>query len=219
MRIRQQLAEFIPLVAQVIDQTVERVLHGQSVPAASKLVSLFEPHTQIIVRGKPKPRDSEFGHKVHFAEVEHGLISYWQVIVAGNPPDDQLLRPVLAHHLQTFGHAPTWLAGDRGVFSPENERLAQQLGIKHIALPQPGYRSPQRQAHEKQHWFKQGQRFRNGIEGRISVVRRTVQLKRCPYHGLDGFERWIGWGVFVANVVTMARLIHRRSTRKRHHKT
>jgi IS5 family transposase len=209
----------MPLVAQVIEQTVKRVLNDQSLPASAKLVSLFEPHTQIIRRGKPKPRDTEFGHKVNFAEVEHGLISYWQVIATGNPPDAHLLPPVLQHHRKTFGHAPDMLAGDRGVFSPENERLARRLGVKHIALPKPGYRDAQRQAHEKELWFKQAQRFRNGIEGRISVVRRTVQLKRCPYHGLDGVERWIGWGVFVANVVTMARLIHQRSTRKRQHKS
>jgi IS5 family transposase len=86
------------------------------------------------------------------------------------------------------------LAGDQGVFSPANERLAQRLGVKQIAIPQPGPKTAQRRAHEKQAWFKQGQRFRNGIEGRISVVRRTVQLARCPYQGLEGFEQWIGWG-------------------------
>jgi len=218
-RIGQQLAEFTPLVKQVIEQTVARVLNGQSLPAAAKLVSLCEPHTQILRRGKAKPHDTEFGHKVNFAEVEHGLISHWQVIGTGNPPDARLLPAALTHHTKTFGHPPNLLAGDRGLFSPENESLAEQLGVQHIALPKPGYRSTERQAHEQQTWFKDGQRFRNGIEGRISVVRRTVQLKRCPYHGLDGFERWIGWGVFVANLVTMARLIHRRSNRKRHHKT
>lgn len=216
-RVRHQLGEFMPLVEQAIDQAVRRILNGEAVPASAKVVSLFEPHTQIIQRGKAPPHETEFGHKVNYAEVEHGLISDWQVIAKGNPPDDPLLPPLLRRHRKRFGHAPRLLAGDRGVFSPENEDLARQMGVKHIAIPQCGQRTPQRQAQEKERWFKKGQRFRNGIEGRISVVKRTVQLTRCPYRGLDGFERWIGWGILVANLVVIARALHKRHHRRRHH--
>jgi IS5 family transposase len=214
VRLAQSLTHFIPLVEQVIDQAAQRVLQGKTVPANAKIVSLFEPQTQIIRRGKAPPHETEFGHKVNYAEVEHGLISDWDVIGLGNPPDERMLPPFLHRHLKRFGHAPRVLAGDRGIFSPANERLAQRLGVKQIALPQPGSRTLKRKAHEKQRWFKQGERFRNGIEGRISVVKRTVQLRRCPYHGLDGFERWVGWGIVVANLVVVARLIHKRRHRK-----
>jgi IS5 family transposase len=210
-----QICEFLPLVEQVIDQAVRRVLQGESVPAQDKLASLFEPHTQIICRGKAPPHETEFGHKVNYAEVEHGLISDWQVIAQGNPPDEQMLPSFLHRHCQRFGHAPHVLAGDRGLFSPDNERLARKLGIAQIALPQTGSRTAEREAHEKQAWFKQAQRFRNGIEGRISVLKRTVQLKRCPLHDLDGFERWVGWGIIVANLVILARALHKRRHRKR----
>ncbi len=205
----------MPRIERVIEQTVRRVLQGETVPAEAKIVSLFEPHTQIIRRGKAPPHETEFGHKVNFAEVEHGLISDWEVIAQGNPPDARMLPPFLRQHRKRFGHAPRVLAGDRGVCSPENERLAQRLGVEQIVLPQRGRRSAERKAHEKQRWFKKGARFRNGIEGRISVVKRTVQLKRCLYHGLDGFERWIGWGIIVANLVVIARALHRRRHRKR----
>jgi IS5 family transposase len=210
-----QMNEFLPLVECAIDQAVRRVLQGESVPAEDKLVSLCEPHTQIICRGKAPPHETEFGHKVNYAEVEHGLISDWQVIAQGNPPDEQMLPPFLRRHCQRFGHAPTVLAGDRGLFSPNNERLAQKLGIAQIALPQTGARTAERQDYETQGWFKQAQRFRNGIEGRISVVKRTLQLQRCPLHGLDGFERWVGWGIIVANLVILARTLHKRRHRKR----
>jgi IS5 family transposase len=209
------LAEFLPLVKQALDQARRRVLQEEAVPAAEKMVSLFEPHTQIISRGKAKPHDTEFGHKVNYAEVEHGLISDWEVIATGNPPDDELLPAVLHRHVKRFGHAPRVLAGDRGVFSTNNEDLARQLGVEHIALPQTGRRSAERQAHERQAWFKQGQRFRNGIEGRISVVRRTLQLTRSPNRGLSGFERWIGWGILVANLVVRARTLHQRRRRRK----
>lgn len=210
-----QLDEVRPLVERVIDQATRRVLQGENVPAQQKVASLWEPHTQIIRRGKPQPHETEFGHKVNYAEVEHGLISDWQVCALGNPPDAEMLPPFLKQHCKRFGHAPRVLAGDRGLFSPDNEHLAHSLGIAQIAIPHTGERTPERIVYEKQHWFKKEQRFRNGIEGRISVVKRTVQLKRCPAHGSDGFERWIGMGILVANLVIIARLLHNRHHRKR----
>ena len=215
-RLAQALGSVIPLVEQALGQAVRRVLDNESLPAAEKVVSLCEPHTQIIRRGKPGPRETEFGHKVNYAEVEGGLLSDWQLVATGNPPDEQLLPEILHRHCHRFGHAPRVLAGDQGLFSPANERLAQRLGVKQIAIPQPGPKTAERRAHEKQPWFKHGQRFRNGIEGRISVVRRTVQLARCPYHGLEGFERWIGWGIMVANLVVLARRRHKRRRRHKH---
>ena len=211
-RVHQRLLGLLPLVEQVIQQAVRRLFHRQAVPASAKLVSLFEPHTQILRRGKAPPRDTEFGHKVNYSEVEPGLISDWQVIAQGNPPDEQLLPALLRHHQKRFGQGPRLLAGDRGLFSPRNEHLARRLGVRQICLPQPGPKTEQRRRQERQAWFKQGQRFRNGIEGRISVVRRTVQLARCPYHGLGGLERWVGWGILVANLVVMAR----RQSKRRH---
>ena len=213
-RLAQAVGAFLPLVEQAIGQAVRRVLGNEALPAHEKVVSLCEPQTQIIRRGKPGPRETEFGHKVNYAEVEGGFLSAWQLIATGNPPDEQLLPEILRRHCPRFGHAPRLLAGDQGLFSPANERLAQRLGVKQIAIPQPGSKTAQRQAHEKQAWFKHGQRFRNGIEGRISVVRRTVQLARCPNHGLEGFERWVGWGILVANLVTLARRRHRRRRHK-----
>lgn len=213
-RLVQQLAELIPLVHQAIEQTEQRILQDHSVAAPEKILSLFEAHTQVIRRGKAKPRETEFGHKVNYGEVEHGFISDWQVIEHGNPPDDSLLPPVVQQHRDRFGHRPKLLVGDRRVFSPENEALARRLHIRHIVLPKPGHKDKRRRRREKQTWFKQGLRFRNGIEGRISVVKRTMQLSRCPCHGYERFEQWIGWGVLTANLVTMARQYRKRHRRK-----
>ena len=209
-----QLLQLQPLIESVIEQARRRVLQGEAVPAQEKVASLWEPHTQIIRRGKPQPHETEFGHKVDYAEVEHGLISDWQIIARGNPPDAERLPPLLQQHCQRFGHAPHMLAGDRGLFSADNERLARSLGVVHIVLPQTGRPTPERSVYEKQDWFKKGLYFRNGIEGRISVVKRTVQLRRCPTHGFDGFERWVGMGILVANMVIIARLQGRRHHRK-----
>lgn len=105
-RVVQQFAQFIPLVEQVVEQTIRRVLNGEAVPATSKVVSLFEPHTQIICRGKAPPHETEFGHKVNYAEAEGGFLVDWNIIAQGNPPDETLLPPALRHHIQLFGHAP-----------------------------------------------------------------------------------------------------------------
>ena len=214
-RLFQQLGEWMLLVEHAIDQAERRNLQEHPLTAEDKIVSLFEPHTQIIRRGKAPPHETEFGHKVNFAEVEHGLISDWHVVRLGNPLDEQMLPPLLRQHRRRFGHVPKVLAGDRGVFSPANEKLARRMGVKEIVLPQRGHCTAKRRAHEKQTWFKKGHRFRNGIEGRISVVKRTVQLRRCAYRGLDGFERWVGWGILVANLVVIARTLHKRRHRKR----
>lgn len=214
-RLAKQLTEMMSLVQPAIDQTEQRILQEQTVTAQDKVVSLFEPHTQIIRRGKAKPHETEFGHKVNYAEVEHGFISDWQVIEQGNPSDADLLPLILHQHRDRFGHAPHLLAVDRGAFSPENEALARHMRIQHIVLPKPGYRDGRRKRREKQAWFKRGQRFRNGIEGRISVVKRTMQLSRCPLHGFERFEQWIGWGVLTANLVIMARLYRQRHRRRR----
>jgi IS5 family transposase len=208
------LTHYLPLVQQVIDQTQRRVFAHQTVPAQEKIVSLFEPHTAIICRGKPGPQETEFGCKVWFAEVDGGLISEYRLL-KGNPPDDQHWPATLHHHLTLFGHPPEVATGDRGVFSAANEQLAQDCGVKHVALPQTGAKDADRKAHEAQPWFKAALRFRAGIEGRISGLKRARGLDRCLNRGETGMERWLGWGVITNNLAIIAtKLAHRRATRK-----
>lgn len=199
--LRQQLVAFIPRVAQVIAQTTRRVLQGQEVPAEEKLVSLFEPHSQIIKRGKPQ-RDVEFGRKVWLDEVDGGIISHFRVL-EGNAPDSSQWRLSLDQHVQQFSHPPNWASADRGVYSEANERYAQDLGVSRMILPKAGAKSPARRQHERQAWFRRGRRWHAGVEGRISVLKRKHGLARCLDHGEDGFGRWVGWGVIAANVAVI----------------
>jgi IS5 family transposase len=133
------LQHYLPLVRRVIAQTRRRVFDGQSVPAAKKLVSLFEPHTAVIRRGKTPPRDTEFGRKIWYSEVDGGLISDYRLL-RGNPPDEQQWAASIDQHQKLFGHPPKLATADRGVFSPANEQLAREAGIEFIALPQPGHK-------------------------------------------------------------------------------
>jgi IS5 family transposase len=202
-RVREKLDHFLPLVDQAIDQATRRVLHGESVPADEKLLSLFEPHTQLIKRHKAG-KEVEFGQKLWLGEVEGGIISEYRLLDHGGGLDHPELPASLDAHQQRFGRPPNLLAGDRGVFSAENEALAHTLKIKHIVLPKTGRVSQARQVYEQQRWFRCGFRFRAGIEGRIRVLKRDYGLDRCRDHGEDGMDRWVGWGVVTANLVKIA---------------
>jgi IS5 family transposase len=204
-RLIEQLTAFIPRVQQVMRQSQRRVLNNERVPARDKLVSLFEPHTAIIRKGKAG-KDVEFGRVVWLDEVEGGIVSRY-AILPGNPPDADQLRPSLDHHRQILGTAPHLLTADRKVFSPQGEAYAHKQGVKYVAIPKPGARSPARQAHEAQPWFRSGRNWRAGIDARISLLKRRFRLRRCLYHGQAGMHRWVGWGVIAYDLWAIARQV------------
>lgn len=201
-RLKMTLQTFLPRVEQVIRQTTRRVIHGETLRAGEKLVSLFEPHTAIIRKGKAG-KLTEFGRVLWLAEAEGGIITQARVL-EGNPDDAAQLLPSLDHHLQQFGHPPHLLAGDGKLATPTNEQTAQQRGVRHVVLPRPGRKSAARQAHERQRWFRRGRNWRAGIEGRISGLKRRHGLDRCGYHGDDGMQRWVGWGVLAHDLRMIA---------------
>jgi IS5 family transposase len=212
-RLRAQIDQVLPLVQQAIEQAVRRVLHGESVPAKEKIVSLFEPHTQIIQRHKAG-RPVEFGRKLWLEEVDGGLVSGYRLLPEAGQ-DQAYLAASLAAHQRRFGHPPWLLTGDRGVSSPTNEALAQQAGVRRIALPANGKVSAARQAHERTPQFRRADRFRAGVEGRIRVLQRDFGLERCPDHGEDGMGRWVGWGVLTHTLAKIAQTLARRTAARR----
>ncbi len=203
-RLVERFEHFLPLVGQAISQATRRVIDGEVVPNKEKLLSLFEPHTQVIVRHKAgKP--TEFGRKVVLDEVDGGIVSRYEIVKDGGGQDYPYLRASLEGHQKRFGKPPELLAGDRGVSTPDNERLAKEFGVKHVVLPRVGQVSAERRQLERQGWFRRGFRFRAGIEGRISVLKRCQELDVCLNHGEDGFGRWVGWGIVTANLLRIAR--------------
>jgi IS5 family transposase len=209
VQLAESLARYVPLVQQVIEQTARRVFQKVQVAAAQKVVSLFEPHSAVIRRGRPTPRETEFGRKVWFSEVEGGILSDYRLL-QGNPPDEQRWATSVQQHAKLFAHPPEVATADRGVFSPANEQLAHEHHIAHVALPQRGYKSVARAQYEDQRWFKAALKFRAGIEGRISALKRARGLERCLNHGENGMLRWIGWGVITNNLIVIATKLARR---------
>ena len=190
-RAQRRLQQMRPLVERVLAQTRARVLGGDThVP--DKVLSVFEPHTETIRKGKiAKP--NEFGQLVTIQESEHQIITAYEVHTT-RPADVTLWTPALDRHQTIFGRAPDIAAGDRGFSSARNEQAALDRGVRRVILPRRGPKSPARRAYERQRWFRRGQRWRVGCEGRISVLKRRHGLRRCRYHGGDGMARWVGSG-------------------------
>jgi transposase, IS5 family len=167
-QLRQQITHYCDLADRVIEQTRRRVLLGEQVPNDQKVYSIFEAHTDLIKRGKVlKP--VEFGHKVFLAESAQGLITDYRVL-EGNPADSDHVEASLERHQQTFQHPPEWYAGDRGFYSADNVQHCQKAEVDRVCIPQRGgKKTAEQEALERNPAFKKAQRFRVGIEGRISV--------------------------------------------------
>jgi IS5 family transposase len=212
--LRKEIDHYGELGNRVMDQACRRVLQGEQVPTAEKIYSIFETHTDLIKRGKVQT-PIEFGHKVFLAESAQGLITQYEVL-EGNPGDDQQVEPSLKRHKETFGHAPALYGSDRGFFSETNVKSCKQNGVKVVSIPQRGgKKTAERKAYEKSPAFKKGQRFRAGIEGRISVLFRGRGMKRCLAEGHERFELWVGAAVLANNLMRIAALLTERTRRKR----
>jgi IS5 family transposase len=204
-KLSEEISHFAQLLKRALLQTHRRVFEGEQVSATEKLLSIFEEHTAIIRRGKAR-KQTEFGRKVWLSEVEGGIVSGFRIL-EGNAGDEAQLRPALEDHLRLFGKVPELVAADRNVHSKDNELVAKELGVEKVCLPKAGKKSTERKEHERQRWFKRARRFRAGIEGRISVMKRREYLGRCRDKGEEGFGRWVGWGVLTGNLGTIAQTL------------
>jgi IS5 family transposase len=195
---RKQLDEMIPRVRQVLRQTRERVLRGNT-KADGKLLSIFETHSEVIRKGKAH-KPNEFGKLVLIQEAENQIVTDYQVCEQ-RPADSTLLEGCLQQHVEQFGRAPKRVAADPGFFSAANEFRAHQMGVSRVSIPSHDTKSPARKQRQKQGWFKGLQKWRTGCEGRISVLKRRHGLRRSLYKGPDGIQRWVGLGVIADNVI------------------
>ena len=147
---------------------------------------------------------------VKLQEAEHQTITDY-VVYDHRPSDSDLLIPALETHVQALGRAPHLLAGDAGFYSSTNDATAHAQGVTRVCIPNRNTKSPERRREQKQRWFKNGQKWRTGCEGRISVVKRRHGLTRCRYKGDDGMKRWVGLGVIADNLINMGLVLARRT--------
>jgi IS5 family transposase len=194
------LSHYLDLGSKVVDQTERRVLRGESVPAQEKIVSIFEPHTDIIVKDR---RQTLYGHKVFFNVGASGMIID-MLMERGNPSDATRAIPMLERHRSIMGSVPEQAAFDAGFTSTANVKAASELGVKDAAFAKKGtidvlegVRSPQR--------HKKLQRFRAGVEGIISFTKRCFGLDRCLWRGYRSFQAYAWASVLATNLLLLAR--------------
>jgi len=202
-RLRGQLGEWIEAAEKVVRQTQEVIKGNRRLPR--RLVSLFDVDARPIKRGKART-DTEFGRKVLLGETDHGIISTYQVL-QDNPSDTALLKPVVRGHRRLFRKRLKAVAGDRGFYSQANEDWLKDSGVKQVSIPKRGKVREDRRRYQKQSWFKRLQRFRAGIEARISLLKRKFGLKRSRMRGNPGVNIWVGQGIFAHNLWKATRIV------------
>jgi len=197
---RAYLERMIPLVRQLMHQARERIFKGNT-HLPGKLVSLFEPHTEVIRKGKAA-KPTEFGKMVKVQEAEAQIVTHYEVY-AERPSDSDLLLPAIATHEELVGRKPYLVTADAAFFSQRNENSAHARGVKRVAIPNRSTKSKERKLLEKKRWFRNAQRWRTGSEGRISLLKRRHGLSRCRYQGMPGIQRWVGLGVIADNLINI----------------
>ncbi|MDH3439088.1 MAG: ISNCY family transposase [Betaproteobacteria bacterium] len=195
-----RLRDVLALLDRVLDQTRRRVLDGEAVPAAEKIVSIFEPHADILVKGQ---RDVHYGHKVCLTGGRSSLILDY-VVEAGNPTDTTLLRRTLERHIDLFGEAPRQACFDGGFASQANLESAKALGVEDIAFHRTA--GLEISAMVRSAWvFRRLRNWRSGIEAVISTLKRAFRMNRCTWRGLASFQAYVGACVTSFNLIVLAR--------------
>jgi IS5 family transposase len=205
--LRKELDTMMPRVRQVIEQARARVFGGNThVP--EKIVSIFEPDTEVIRKGKAS-QPTEFGKMVKIQEAENQIITSYEVYEK-RPSDSALLIPAIESHEEQLGRVPHLVAGDAAFYSASNEKAAHDKGVKRVCVPNRNTTSAERKREQKKPWFRKGQKWRTGCEGRISVVKRRHGLNRCRDKGERGMRRWVGFGVIADNLINIGRALNSR---------
>ena len=198
-----ELLHFHELAQHVIDQARRRVLAGESVPNEEKLFSLFEPHTELLKRGKAG-KDIEFGHMIQIQQVREKFITDYAVYEK-KPVEHSLLKPALASHRALFGQDPTQLTADKGYYQSMDAIEALEKTIDVVSIAKKGKRTVEETEREQDPLFREAQAFRAGVEGTISFLKRILRLARCFNRGWERFVATVGSTVFAHNLLVLAR--------------
>ncbi len=198
--LRFELDHYNELAARVVNQTERRVLFDEKVPASAKVVSIFEEHTDIIVKDK---RATHYGHKVCLTGGASNLIIDC-VITGGNPADSTLTDQMLERQKDIYGRYPLKVALDGGFTSRENLKKAKEKKIKDVCFAKK--RGLKIEDMCRSQWvYKRLRRFRAGIEAGISWLKRCFGLTRCMWKGLRSFKSYVWASIVSANLLTIAR--------------
>jgi IS5 family transposase len=188
---------------KVVDQARRRVLQDEVVPNAEKLFSIFEPHTELLKRGKAN-KEVEFGHMVNICQVESKFITDYEVF-AKKPVEHALIDGALDRHASLFGSMPVVLAADKGYWQDSFTRDHLRKQIEVVGIAKKGRCTQEEQAYERSLPFRLAQDFRAGVEGSISFLKRVLGLWRCMNKGFEHFVSTVASCVFAHNLLILSR--------------
>lgn len=206
--LREELTVMSDRVRQVVKQARARIFGGVT-QLPGKIVSLFEPHSEIIRKGKAS-KPTEFGKLVQVAEAENQIVTHYDVF-DHRPSDRELLTKAVATQRRRLGRVPQLVTADAGYYAQSHELAIAEMGVKRVAVPNRNTRSAERKTMERRRWFKKAQAWRTGCEGRISVLKRRHGLRRCLYRGVEGMKRWVGLGILADNLINIGKVIATRA--------
>jgi transposase, IS5 family len=199
----EELTHYIPLVGRVVDQAVRRVFEGEKVPSDEKPYSIFEEHTELLIRGKAN-KEIEFGHMVLIGQSEEKFITQYEVM-RHRVADKDLVDDILASHHELFGKVPDVFAADKGFYESMEKIEELEEEIETVSLCKKGRRNAEEEEREHGEAFRDGQRFRAGVEGTISVLKRAFKMLRCYFKGYNNYASSVGCAVFCHNLVLLTR--------------
>lgn len=197
------LVRFQALGQRVLDQARRRIIDGEAVPNEEKLFSIFEPHTELLKRGKAgKP--IEFGHMIQIQQVQAKFITDYEVFET-KPVEYKLLDASIQRHKELFGKHPKVLSTDKGYYESMEQITRLEKIIEVVGINKKGNRTPAETERETEPAFRHAQRFRAGVEGTISFLKRVLGLARCYSKGWEHYAAMIGATVLAHNLLILAR--------------
>ena len=200
--LKSRIDDMVGTVKKVIHQTKERVFGGNT-HVEGKIVSVFETTTEVIRKGKAS-KPTEFGKMIKIQEAENQIVIDFEVYDQ-RPSDSDLLIPAIETHQTLLGRTPDLAAADAAFYSAKNVAKAEEMGVKRVSVPNRSTKSAARKQFQKQRWFKKGQKWRTGCEGRISLLKRRHGLRRSLYKKDAGIKRWVGLGVISDNLINLGK--------------
>ena len=202
--LKREIEGMVETLEKVVSQTKARVFGGDT-HVEGKILSVFETSTEVIRKGKAS-KPTEFGKIVKIQEAENQIVIDFEVYDQ-KPSDSDLLIPAIEAHQTLMGRTPDLAAADAGFYSAKNVAEAEAMGVKRVSVPNRSTKSPARRQYQKQRWFKKGQKWRTGCEGRISLLKRRHGLRRSLYKKEAGMKRWVGLGVIADNLINLGRAL------------
>jgi len=202
-KLNKFLRHYCSLGLKVVDQARRRILQGEKVPNEEKIFSIFEPDTELLIRGKAgKP--IEFGHMVSIQQVEEKFITDYEVFKK-KPVEYELVDPILERHREFFGEYPKEFSADKGFYEcmEKIKELEEKIGT--VAIGKKGSRTEEEAERESSPAFKSAQRFRAGVEGSISFLKRLLGMWRCMNKGWQHYVSTVGATIFTHNLLILAR--------------